>query len=400
MEFVEKILLRTRVAFFVSLALAISLGGGVLADETVVVDFETVMLAPGDSVEGLGTVSPHLNIDATFGTAVLVAEGKTPIVYGAPNGILSVRQGCMGNPGEFVSDGGSVYGQGFSDFDSFRDQAASPNTHSYVFGFSPGRTVSEFSIRLLDYGDFNPTRSSFHNVELLAFDFAGAQVDAHVLSFDSAPVVTPRTSDFGNLFLTGDACTAIPDVEPGAFLFHVGGARIFRVELHCPVGLDPNIAFDDIEFTLECPDIDIKPGSDPNSINPDSRGVIPVAILGDPDFDVSEIDPATVTFGPDAAPPGHRVMIHYEDVNEDGLLDVLFHFRTQETGILHGDTEACISWTMFSGTGFTCCDSVRTVPPARANGRSAPGSRFRVRTHLSQIGSTRGTAPSDAARRH
>jgi len=40
--------------------------------------------------------------------------------------------------------------------------------------------------------------------------------------------------------------------------------------------------------------IDIKPGSCPNPLNTKSRGVLPVAILGTADFDVLEVDPASV----------------------------------------------------------------------------------------------------------
>ena len=111
------------------------------------------------------------------------------------------------------------------------------------------------------------------------------------------------------------------------------------------------------------PGCDIKSGSDPNSVNPRSQGVIPVAILGSSGFDASEIDPATVSFGPHGAAPAHEEMIHHEDVNADGMIDAVFHFRTPETGIVHGDTEACISWMTFAGDAFTCCDEIRTVPP-------------------------------------
>ncbi|MHC4725285.1 MAG: hypothetical protein ACYS9V_13755 [Planctomycetota bacterium] len=40
--------------------------------------------------------------------------------------------------------------------------------------------------------------------------------------------------------------------------------------------------------------IDIKPGSCPNPLNINSKGVLPVAILGTGDFDVQEIDPASI----------------------------------------------------------------------------------------------------------
>ena len=122
------------------------------------------------------------------------------------------------------------------------------------------------------------------------------------------------------------------------------------------------------------PACDVKPGSDVNPINTRSRGVIPVAILGSSSFDVNEIDPSTVAFGPDAASPAHKVGVHYDDVDQDGVLDALFHFRTQETGIEEGDEEACISWMNFAGDAFECCDEIRTVPVGGHPGGGRSGS--------------------------
>ena len=45
----------------------------------------------------------------------------------------------------------------------------------------------------------------------------------------------------------------------------------------------------------ELVEIDIKPGSCPNPFNGKSKGSVPVAILGSDVFDVSEVDPATIT---------------------------------------------------------------------------------------------------------
>jgi len=119
--------------------------------------------------------------------------------------------------------------------------------------------------------------------------------------------------------------------------------------------------------------IDIKPGSFPNSINPDSKGVIPVAILttdaavGEPvTFDATTVDPETVLFGPDEAAPVHYAL---EDVDNDGDIDMILHFKTQETGITVGDTKATLTGETVDGRQFFGTDSVRIVPPKGKKGK-------------------------------
>jgi hypothetical protein len=117
--------------------------------------------------------------------------------------------------------------------------------------------------------------------------------------------------------------------------------------------------------------IDIKPGSDPNSVNPRSKGVIPVAILGSIDFDSTQVVFTTVTFGPDGASPAHDG--HVDDVNDDGFMDAVFHFKTQDTGIVCGDTEATLSGEIFDDTPIpiTGTDTINTVGCNSANSQSS-----------------------------
>ena len=116
-------------------------------------------------------------------------------------------------------------------------------------------------------------------------------------------------------------------------------------------------------------DIDIKPGSDPNSTNLGSGGVIPVAILTTPDFDATTVDGTTVRFGTDGASPTHdqtdsaNLADHQRDVDGDGLTDYVLHFLTGLTGISEGDTEACLTAQTFGGIAIAGCDAVRMVPP-------------------------------------
>jgi hypothetical protein len=105
---------------------------------------------------------------------------------------------------------------------------------------------------------------------------------------------------------------------------------------------------------------DIKPGDDPNDINLESKGNIPVAILTTEEFDAQLVDPMTVRFGPGEASESHQSW-HVKDVDEDGDLDLLLHFKTQETGIQCGDTEATLTGATFEGEAITGSDSINTV---------------------------------------
>lgn len=112
-------------------------------------------------------------------------------------------------------------------------------------------------------------------------------------------------------------------------------------------------------------EIDIKPGSDPNSVNPRSNGVIPVALLStsrasgeEVNVDARQVDSSTMVFGPKRAP-----MVHagFQDVDADGDLDLVMQFQTEQTGIACGDTKAALTGQTVTGQAIEGTDSIRTV---------------------------------------
>jgi hypothetical protein len=88
--------------------------------------------------------------------------------------------------------------------------------------------------------------------------------------------------------------------------------------------------------------IDIKPGSDVNPINLESSRVIPVAILGSPDFSVRNLKRMTLRFGHCGNEGAATTNFHIQDVNLDRIPDLVSNFRTRHTNLLMGDTVACL----------------------------------------------------------
>ncbi len=104
--------------------------------------------------------------------------------------------------------------------------------------------------------------------------------------------------------------------------------------------------------------IDIKPGLETNNINPNSNGLIAVAILTAGEFDALQVDPNTAKFGPNEATAERYTVV---DVDRDGDQDLLLHFRAREAGIACADIQATLVGELYNGTDVTGTDSITTV---------------------------------------
>ncbi len=120
-----------------------------------------------------------------------------------------------------------------------------------------------------------------------------------------------------------------------------------------------------IETAIEL-DIDIKPGSDPNSINLCSGGAVPIAILGSDTFDVYDIDTETLRFSEASVKvvgmKDPHSLCSYEDVNDDLFYDLVCRFLTADIAGIDGQSSsATVNGELLDGTSIEGTDSVNIV---------------------------------------
>jgi hypothetical protein len=117
--------------------------------------------------------------------------------------------------------------------------------------------------------------------------------------------------------------------------------------------------------------VDIRPGSDENSVSAAEQGLLPVAILGSNDLDVTTIDPSTLQLaGVDLALRGSarrpQLAYSFEDVNRDGFTDLVAFFGVPDlvsAGVLTPSTIALtITGALTDASPIQGADSVRVIP--------------------------------------
>ena len=209
-----------------------------------------------------------------------------------------------------------------------------------------GATLNLLADAIVHY--MNAYDGSFVNI------YGGIADDFGIAVFDGATVTV-----YGTGFIVYDGT-----IDPSGDFFTVDGIGTLEVTYSdgatvsllvfssdVPIYLVDTSGGDPIEVQ-----IDIKP-NEQNNINLKSKGVVPVAVLTTDDFDAATVDPATVQFA-GAAP----VRWKFEDVDDDGDDDMMFHFRTQDLDLDQDSTEATLTAELLTEVMVSGTDEVRIVP--------------------------------------
>ncbi len=223
----------------------------------------------------------------------------------------------------------------------------------------------------------------------ITFSFDGSH------AFDEVTIYVDDSNDWGgvkppasvNITVVGNTLRAFAIEDPvtsapTSFTFNVGGdigdTVVVEIVRQGPDdGGSPHsegfhwimvseVDFNGLAITTTAVDIDIKPGSDPNSINLCNQGNVTVAILTTPDFDATTVDPDTATLA-DAevrtVGKSNKQMARIEDVDGDGDLDLVLQFATVDLAVSFGilDTEATLNAETFGGAAVVGTDDIRIV---------------------------------------
>jgi hypothetical protein len=110
---------------------------------------------------------------------------------------------------------------------------------------------------------------------------------------------------------------------------------------------------------------DIKPGSSDNTFNPNLYGVLPVAIYGSASLDVRNIDLSSLKLqGLNVKLTGKKsahYLSHFQDIDEDGFLDLVVHFEDSTGWQTPGSDYAILTGNIVNGPSIEGFDLIVIV---------------------------------------
>ncbi len=198
--------------------------------------------------------------------------------------------------------------------------------------------------------------------DLVNVNMCGSPCGDGVVSFSIGPWLATNASVVwvGDGFQDGNG---LPALLPPA---GAGAPLAMYTFFNSNTGENASILTVNVDFrdAVQTVDIDIKPGSTPNCFNLNGRGLIPVAIIGNADLDVGNVDQTSLSFGGlSVRVRGNRFpQCSGEFVNEDAFLDLVCQFEDDSNAWMAGSDEATLSGLLLDGTAFEGSDSICLVP--------------------------------------
>ena len=299
--------------------------------EEVFVHFEN--LAPGTDLATDGVLPPNLSIqqlnqfdspppERSETNALRVietfdkGEDRSLTIFKAPNTTdwpeNRTNSGLEDENGNKIDTEIEGTARGFANTDcswiNWDDDYWCPQELKITFG---QRRVYKFQMLMVDSGDWNPGLTSDHRI--LFRGLADGQEIDYTIEYQTEPTVTPQTSTLGP--------GIDPRIDSDSVSSQGSGLGHKYLVLHAPSdsngfeeiqlwasdpdlvitdpleacrtgGCDPNVAFDSLRIDYVNL-VDMHTLSCPNPLNLGGNGVLPVAVLGTAEFDVTQVMPDT-----------------------------------------------------------------------------------------------------------
>jgi PKD repeat protein len=336
----------------------------------------------GDGGTGSGVTPSHTYAaGGVYTVTLIVNDGKIDSATSTATANINTPPVANANGPYFGTVGILLNFDGSGSFDADGD----PLTYSWDFGDgetgsgeSPSHTYAlggVYTVTLIvNDGKIDSTPST-----------TTATINTPPVADANGPYIEPATSWDGAWVDLDGSESYDPDGDTLTFVWKIGDHEIgtgAMLTYQFPFGetevsltvTDPSEASDTatttVMVTLIDVEIDIKPGSYPNSINLGSNGVVPVAFLTDGGFDAATIDPSTITLaGHDFSglvrmrgKGGQTPLASLEDVDADGDLDLVVQLETENLTLEPTDTICVLGALTFDGWVVQGEDTVRIVP--------------------------------------
>jgi hypothetical protein len=225
---------------------------------------------------------------------------------------------------------------------------------------------------------FEPTTLAIDDLTLVCSEYWAA--DPFTCSA-TARVANTGAAEDARLLATlalagGDTCTVLPGRDQPRPVTLDGGestvvgatwsvacpeADLHTFRLDAAVRVDePHLEAEPRSATLVWVPLDIKPDSDPNSLNVGRPGLVSVALLSTATLDTTTaVDAGSLRFGPTGVEaPVVRCGVP-EDADHDGRLDLVCKFQLADAGFAVGDPLGVVTGLLVDGTPFMAADRVR-----------------------------------------